>query len=112
MVTVCPGPMRLCNSSANSSRVGGLSLLTPESDEAESGRMLTGHLLLEVGGVAEQAVPQDPRDAEFVGVETLPDPALGVVGKVLGVVEPPGPVVVPEVVVRVVRGADGQDGTI
>jgi len=42
-------------------------------------------------------------------MEASPDATLGVVGEVLGVVAPPGTVVVPEVVERVVGGPDGKD---
>ncbi len=42
-----------------------------------------------------------------VGVETAANSALGVVGQVLGVVEPPSAVVIPEVVVRVAADTDG-----
>jgi hypothetical protein len=40
-------------------------------------------------------------------VKTEAYAALGVVRQVLGVVEPPGAVIVPEVVVRVAADADG-----
>ena len=42
-----------------------------------------------------------------VGVKAQAYPALGVVGQVFGVVEPPRSVVVPEVVIRVAADADG-----
>ena len=45
-------------------------------------------------------------------MKALADPPLGVVGEVLRVVAPPGAVVVPEVVERVVGGPDGKDRLI
>lgn len=41
-------------------------------------------------------------------METLSDTTLGVVGKVLGVVDPPGAIVIPQVVEGVLRGPDGE----
>jgi len=65
-------------------------------------------LVLVVGDLTEEAIPQDTSDAGVVGVEALPDTPLGVVGQVEGVVDPPGTVVVPEVVERI--GGGGPDG--
>ena len=45
-------------------------------------------------------------------MEAPPHTTLGVVGKVLGVVAPPGAVVVPEVVERIIGGPDGKDRPI
>ena len=52
-------------------------------------------LVLVVGEIAQKTIPQDPRDARVCRMKTLPDPALGVVGKVLCVVDPPSPIIIP-----------------
>jgi len=62
-----------------------------------------------VKGLAQERIPQHSRDTGVAGMEASPDATLGVVGEVLGVVAPPGTVVVPEVVERVVGGPDGKD---
>ena len=98
--------MIFCKLAANSSRVGGFSSLSWGSGAPASSGLLTGHLLLKVSRLAEEAVPQNSSDAEFRGVEALPDTALGVVRQVLGVVHPVGAVVIPEMVILVVGFAD------
>ena len=55
----------------------------------------------------EQDVPNGACRIDVVGAKAQAHPALSVVGKVLGVVQPPRAVVVPEVVVRVAADADG-----
>jgi len=65
-----------------------------------------------MGCLAQKGIPQDPGDPGVTCVKALADPPLGVVGEVLGVVAPPGAVVVPEVVERVVGGPDGKDRLI
>ena len=67
-----------------------------------------GILVFKMSHLAQEAVAQHPGNAGVAGVEALPDPALGVVGQVEGVVAPPGAVVVPEVVERI--GGGGPDG--
>ena len=57
--------------------------------------VLTGNLLLVVGGLTKKAVPQDACDTGVCGVEAPTNPTLGVVGQVLGVVDPPSAVIVP-----------------
>ena len=57
----------------------------------------------------QNAVPEDPGDAGVTGVEAPSHATLRVVGQVLGVVAPPGAVVVPEVVERILGGPDGKD---
>ena len=71
--------------------------------------LLTGHLLFVVGGLAQETVPQDAGDSRVAGVETSPHTTLCEVGQMLGVVAPPGAVVIPEVVERVLCGPDGKD---
>ena len=70
--------------------------------------VLTGHLLLVVGRLAQEGVTQDTGNARVTGVEAAAHPALGVVGQVLGVVHPPRAVVIPKVVERI--GGGGPDG--
>ena len=53
---------------------------------------------LEVG---EQLIAERARLAQIVGAEAFADAALGVVGQVQRVVQPPSAVVVPQMVVRV-----------
>ena len=45
-------------------------------------------------------------------MKALADSPLGVVGEVLGVMAPPGAVVIPQMVERVVGGPDGEDRLI
>ena len=52
-------------------------------------------LLFIVGCLAEEGIPQDPRDSGITGMQASPCTPLGVIGKVLGVVDPPGAVVIP-----------------
>ena len=49
-------------------------------------------------GLAEEGIPQDASDTGVAGVEAPAHTTLGVVGEVLGVVDPPGTVVVPQMV--------------
>lgn len=112
MVTGQPGPRLWRSDSANSSSVGGLSLLFPGSGDTGSSGLLTGHLLFKVIGLAEEGIPQDPGDRGIARVKALADTPLGVVGEVLCVVAPPGAVIVPEVVEWIVRGPDGEDRLI
>ena len=74
--------------------------------------MVTAHLLFKVIGLAEEGIPQDSGDRGIARVKALADTPLGVVGEVLCVVAPPGAIIVPEVVERVVRGPDGEDRLI
>ncbi len=67
---------------------------------------------LPVIGLAEEGIPQDPGDRGIARVKALADTPLGVVGEVLCVVAPPSPIIVPEVVERVVRGPDEEDRLI
>jgi len=61
-----------------------------------------------VGGIpCQQHVANGSGRIDAVGVKTQPNSAFGVVGQVLGVVQPPRAVVVPEVMVQVVADADG-----
>ena len=64
------------------------------------GWLATGHnrLGLEVG---EQLIAERARLAQIMGAEAFTDAALGVVGQVQRVVQPPSAVVVPQMVVRV-----------
>ncbi len=55
-------------------------------------------------------VPDGPRRLDAASVKAQSNPALGVVGKVFGVVEPPSPVVVPEMMVWVGADADSDFG--
>ena len=95
MVTGQPGPNLWRRDSANSSSVGGLSLLFAGLGDAGSSGFLTGHLLFKMGRLAEEGIPQDPGDRRIARVKAPADSSLGVVGEVLGVVDPPGAVVVP-----------------
>ena len=112
MVTGQPGPNRWRSDSVNSSSVGGLSLLFAGSGDEGSSGLLTGYLLFEVIGLAEEGIPQDSGDRGIACVKALADTPLGVVGEVLCVVAPPGAVIVPQVVERVVRGPDREDRLI
>ena len=62
--------------------------------------LATGHnrVGLEVG---EQLIAERARLAQIMGAEAFADAALGVVGQVQRVVQPPSAVVVPQMVVRV-----------
>ena len=55
---------------------------------------------------SEQHVSNGACGSDVVCVQTDPHPALGVVGQVFGVVQPPRAVIVPEVMVRIVTDAD------
>jgi hypothetical protein len=66
--------------------------------ELVEGSALTGNLLFVVGCLAKEAIPKDASDAGVAGVEAPAHATLGVVGKVLGVVAPPGTVVIPQMV--------------
>ena len=48
--------------------------------------------------VAEEGIPQDASDAGVAGVEAPAHTTLGVVGKVLGVVDPPSAIIIPQMV--------------
>ena len=75
--------------------------------------VLTDHLLLKMGEIAQERIPQHAGYTRVAGMEATADPALGVVGQVLGVVDPPGAVIIPEVVERIVGGGpDGEDGLV
>ncbi len=74
--------------------------------------MVTAHLLFKVIGLAEEGIPQDSGDRGIARVKALTDTPLGVVGEVLCVVAPPGAVIVPQMVERVVRGADRENRLI
>jgi len=72
----------------------------------------SGHLLFKVSGLTEEAIPKDPSNPEMSRMKALPNPSLGVVRQVLGIVAPVGAVIVPEVVIRIFGGPDGQEGTV
>ena len=72
------------------------------------GSALTGHLLFVLSCLAQKAIPKDASDAGVAGVEAPAHTTLGVVGKVLGVVDPPGAIVIPQMVEGVFRGPDGK----
>ena len=65
-----------------------------------------------MGRLAEQGIPKNAGDRRIARVEALPDTPLGEVRQVLGVMAPPGAVVVPEVVERVACGPDGEDRSV
>ena len=69
--------------------------------------MLTGHLLFKMGGLTEEAVAKDAGNARVARVQATADPALGVVGQVLGVVDPVNPIVQPDVMIGVLADSDG-----
>ena len=56
---------------------------------------------VEVGGFTKNAIPQDSCYTQLAGVQTAAYPPLGVVGQMLGIMAPPGAVVVPEMMIRV-----------
>jgi hypothetical protein len=64
-----------------------------EPEDGGDWLVLTGNLLFKMGSLTEEAIPQDTCDARIRGVEALSDTALGVVGQVLGVVDPVNPVI-------------------
>ena len=66
-------------------------------------------LLFVVGRLTQNAVPEDPCYAGVARVKAPADTLLGEVRKVLGIVAPPGAVVIPQMVERVVPGPDGED---
>jgi len=65
-----------------------------------------------MGCLAEEGIPKDARDARVAGVEAPTDSPLGVVRQVLGVVAPPGAVVVPKMMERVLGDSDRQGGFV
>jgi len=67
-------------------------------------------LVLPMSQVAQKTIPQDPRDARVCRMKTLPDPALGVVGQVLGVVDPVNPVIQPKMVIGVLADSYRKTG--
>ena len=74
--------------------------------------MLIRHLLFVVGRLAEKGIPKNPGDTGVARVEAPADTPLGEVRQVLGVVAPPGAVVVPQMVERVVCGPNGEDWSV
>ena len=62
--------------------------------------LATGHNRLGLEG-GEKLIAERTRLAQIMGAETFADAALGVVGQVQRVVQPPSAVVVPQMVVRV-----------
>jgi len=72
--------------------------------------LLMADLILVVGGFTEQGIPENSRNARVRGVQAPSNPVLGVVGKVLGVVDPPSPVIIPQMMERVGVGPDREDG--
>ncbi len=58
----------------------------------------------------KQSVSNRPGDRNAAGMQVHTDPALRVIGEVFGVMAPPRPVIVPEVVVGVVADASDDLG--
>jgi len=71
-----------------------------------------GILVLKMGALAQETVPEDPGDPRITCVEASSHAPLGVVEEVLGIMAPPGAVVVPEMVERVAGGPDGKNCSI
>jgi hypothetical protein len=65
-----------------------------------------------MGRLAEQGIPKNPCYAGVARVKAPADTPLGVVRVVFGVVAPPGAVVIPQMVERVVCGPDGEDWSV
>ena len=63
-------------------------------------------------GFAQEAVPEHAGNAGIIGVEVSSDPPLGEIRQVLGVMAPPGAMIVPEMVERIVCGSDGENRSV
>jgi hypothetical protein len=65
-----------------------------------------------MGRLAEEGIPKNTGDRRIARVKAPADTSLGEVRKVLGVVAPPGTVVIPQMVEWVVCGPDGEDWSV